>query len=485
MTIGNIYRSNTRHPDFSLTEQFNSFLEYLNASFDEFNLDNSDLLIAGDFNIDVLKYGTCKQTATYVDSLFACGLLQLVTKPSRYTPKTASCIDHFVTNLIQTTYNVTALLTPISDHFPIIFTIPTRQYKPQFKTVLSRDFSNDNIKLFNRLLSNLSWNDVTCHNDPNKALDVFYDHYFSLYNNIFQQRSAKFNKNIHKKEKFMTSGLLVSRRTKNKLFKRSIYDPSSFNINTFKAYRNMYNSLVRLSKKLYFHQELENNKSNLRKTWQILNEAISSKKSPQKISSIKINNVLVSDPVKIANHFNSYFTSIASKISEEINPSPDEFITTYTLNHQCFNMSSFNVQQAELCEAVSNLQDKHSLDLNSISMNMVKKTYKSIEIPLLHIFSRSISLGTVPTKFKLAKVVPVFKNGDPSDVSNYRPISLLSNFSKILEKIVSNRLEKYLANNNIITDCQFGFRKKHATVHPMSLLLNKASIALNNKKDML
>ncbi len=76
----------------------------------------------------------------------------------------------------------------------------------------------------------------------------------------------------------------------------------------------------------------------------------------------------------------------------------------------------------------------------------------------------------------------IFKAGDALDPSNYRPISLLSTFSNILEKIVHQRLFSYLETNNLLSTQQFGFRPKHSTSHPMSLLLNQITTALNNKK---
>jgi Reverse transcriptase (RNA-dependent DNA polymerase) len=114
-------------------------------------------------------------------------------------------------------------------------------------------------------------------------------------------------------------------------------------------------------------------------------------------------------------------------------------------------------------------------------MNLVKKTIPTIESPILHIFNRSLATGIVPSKFKIAKVVPIFKSGDPADMNNYRPISLLCTFSKILEKIVAICLTKYLNENNLISSCQFGFRAEHSTIHPMTHLLNAAASALNKK----
>jgi hypothetical protein len=83
---------------------------------------------------------------------------------------------------------------------------------------------------------------------------------------------------------------------------------------------------------------------------------------------------------------------------------------------------------------------------------------------------------------KIAKVVPIFKSGDRRCMDNYRPISLLSIFSKILEKVVCNRLCTFLETNNILSGAQFGFRPGHSTVHPMVHLVNHVSKALNNKE---
>ena len=84
-------------------------------------------------------------------------------------------------------------------------------------------------------------------------------------------------------------------------------------------------------------------------------------------------------------------------------------------------------------------------------------------------------------QFKIAKVIPIFKSGDKSQMDNYRPISLLSSFSKIMEKIIAARLIEFLDNNNILSKWQFGFRTAQSTTHPMVHFLNKISDSLNKK----
>jgi len=123
--------------------------------------------------------------------------------------------------------------------------------------------------------------------------------------------------------------------------------------------------------------------------------------------------------------------------------------------------------------------------MTGLSSCLLKKVIPEILIPLKHIFNQSLATGTLPNKFKIAKVIPIFKSGDALDPSNYRPISLLSTFSKILEKIVHNRLFTYLDSNSLLSTQQFGFRPKHSTTHPMTLLLNQVTTSLNNKKHSL
>ncbi len=95
--------------------------------------------------------------------------------------------------------------------------------------------------------------------------------------------------------------------------------------------------------------------------------------------------------------------------------------------------------------------------------------------------TKGLLTSHVPSKLKIAKVIPVYKSGDTQDMNNYRPISLLSNFAKILEKIVFNRLHTFLIDNNIISPNQFGFRKKHSTVHPMTVLHNSIGKSMQEK----
>ena len=116
-------------------------------------------------------------------------------------------------------------------------------------------------------------------------------------------------------------------------------------------------------------------------------------------------------------------------------------------------------------------------------MALIKECINAICTRLSFIINLSIITGIVPDDLKIARVIPLFKSGDSSLFSNYRPVSVLPAFSKILEKVIYNRLLQYLTKHNILSDNQFGFRKHHSTKYALTLLYDKISAAIDNKEN--
>ena len=98
---------------------------------------------------------------------------------------------------------------------------------------------------------------------------------------------------------------------------------------------------------------------------------------------------------------------------------------------------------------------------------------------LSEVFNTSISLGRYPTKLKLSKIVPVFKTDDETDPNNYRPISLLSNFNRIFERLMYTRIMSYIEKHNLIYSSQYGFRKGHSTQHAILDIVNAIQANVN------
>ena len=179
----------------------------------------------------------------------------------------------------------------------------------------------------------------------------------------------------------------------------------------------------------------------------------------------------------MACHFNNFFSEIATKTVSNINISNKD-----PTGLNSFRFSNKNLTKEEVLEATKLLLDKKTPDHTGVSSNFIKQTISVIVNPLFHVLKLSLNTGVVPSQFKKAKVLPIFKAGEKNSMDNYRPISLLSIFSKIMEKIVASRLQSYLDTNGILSKWQFGFRSGHSTIHPMVHFLNKIGDSLNNNK---
>ena len=111
---------------------------------------------------------------------------------------------------------------------------------------------------------------------------------------------------------------------------------------------------------------------------------------------------------------------------------------------------------------------------------VVKSTSVLYLEPLVHIFNLSLQQGVFPSQLKIAKVIPLFKDGDKSLVNNYRPVSVLPLFSKILEQIMYSRLTDFVNRLDLLYKYQFGFRKKHSVNTALIILMDKILNALQS-----
>ena len=118
-------------------------------------------------------------------------------------------------------------------------------------------------------------------------------------------------------------------------------------------------------------------------------------------------------------------------------------------------------------------QAESALTINELSFNVAKNCFGPLLKPLMFIFNLSLQKGSFPDELKIAKVTPVFKADDVNELGNYRPISSVLCFSKILERIMYNRLFKYLKTNEILYKKQFGFQEEHSTEHAIIQLIDQ------------
>ena len=140
------------------------------------------------------------------------------------------------------------------------------------------------------------------------------------------------------------------------------------------------------------------------------------------------------------------------------------------------------ITQNEIEDIITSFKNGKSTGPFIIPIKLLKLIKTEISKPLAIIFNESILLGIFPDKLKYAKVIPIHSKGSQTDPSNYRPISLLSVFSKILENLMFKRLYNYLDSTNIFYPLQFGFRQNHSTNHALISMTESIRNTIDNGK---
>ena len=249
----------------------------------------------------------------------------------------------------------------------------------------------------------------------------------------------------------------------------------------YKNIKNEITNLTRQSKKDYYKQYFT---ENLQKIWKGIKEIINIKsKNYTQPTCIIEKNQIITEPKQIADSFNKYYASVAEEIIKErkyegnkshteylSNPSEQTFAiyegnkshTEYLSNPSEQTFAIYECDKIEIEYIIQTLNPRKTIGPNSILTEILHLLKTEISYPLSVIFNISLRTGTHPELLKTAKILPIFKKGTQLSKNNYRPISLLSNLNKILEKLMFTRAYNFLEKNNIIYKLQFGFRKKHS-----------------------
>ena len=475
-----LYRPNC-HKTLTKAEQSDLFIHHFKSQLEYLSSLHMPIYFFTDSNINLFNYGLDQRVNEYLDHLLLKGYLQIITKATRIGSDSVSLIDHIFTNDNIRNISSGVLVDSFSDHFITFCSLnfdkgKGTNSKPNFK----RSFNRESKAGFKGALRNQLWGNVFESNCPNTAFNNFSDTYQTLFDSYFPYIRVKANKNCQPINKFMTKGLLLSRKTKLKLARKAKKSPNQININNFRVYRNLYNKVLHTSKKLYFQSKIAGAGKNSRRVWQTINEATNNLSNRGSINCIRANDLLISDEQSIANCFNDFFANIGPKTSDKAKPTNShfsEFLPPPSLNSFFMNPIDAN----EIISAVKNMEKKVSLDVNDLSIKFISEHIDEVALPLSHIFNASIETGLFPSKMKTSKTVPVYKNvNSPLDPSNYRPISIIDAWSKIFEKIVSAQLLRFLFSNDFFYSNQFGFLKTRSTEQAILQIINYVTKSLDN-----
>lgn len=456
----------------------NIFNEWVEKLFSAVN--DKPLFICGDYNIDLLNPNNHKPTSEFIDLMYGMSFFPLITKPSRITSHCATLIDNIFTNNISNNTVNGLLICDITDHLPVftIYDYNVCKSKATNNVSYRRLRTADRINAFNEDLRAYNWNSICGEMDIERAYNKFLEIFTLLYNKHCPIRVYQNNKKYVNRP-WISKGLQKACKKKNNLYKSFLKLKTKEAENRYKLYKNKLTAAIRSAKKLYYKKLLFDNKSNIRRTWEILNNLIKqgSKKHiyPDYFVDSNGENHNIN---RIVNDFNHFFVNVGPELASKI-PNHDSE-PNFERNTNTIFLTA--VTEDEILKIVQRFKNKFSTDCQQIDIALVKQVINNILTPLTHVCNLSLKYGYVPRKMKIAKVIPLFKNGNIHHYTNYRPISLLPQFSKILEKIFDVRLQKFIDKYKLINEGQYGFRSNRSTSMAIVDATEEISKALDNKR---
>ncbi|XP_065650275.1 uncharacterized protein LOC136078429 [Hydra vulgaris] len=372
------------------------------------NITKKHVYLTGDYNINLLNHSSNVNVQYFLNTLIQHDIILTISKSTRITNTASTLLDNIFTNNIHNCLLESGIIkTDITDHFPI-FLITNNITDNHFalkSTIQMRQINENSLLHFRNLLSEkIDWDLILQSKEANRAYDLFLAQFCKYYDLAFPLKKIVINS-------------------------KSLLSPWM-------------------------------TKGNTQKTWNVINQIIGKKRCsnnnlPQKLI---IDGEMISNKETIVEKLNNYFLEVGPNLASKIPKNTTNFKSYIKPTNISMKEVSLNI--TEVRNAYNSLKNNKSAGIDQISVNVVKAIFDIIEPSLFHIFNLSIQSGIVPEKLKIAKISPIFKTGDNTIMSNYRPISVLPCFSKLLERIMYDRPNKYLTKNKILYNKQFGFKKK-------------------------
>ena len=475
LIIVNIYRSHLG--------SFQNFLDSLENMLTNIRcIHKKNIIICGDFNIDFLTEKKEKQQVESIIHSF--NVKYVIKQPTRITSHCKTAIDNVLTNidLNDVTYEI---IDGLSDHTCQLITVKRTNdhiYKPQIFE--KRNFNHINVRKFITTLQTEPWTELY---NSNSTTDKMFTTFMNSVYNIFDKTFPIIKIRVNKRQKkgWISNEVKHYSKLKRKFIRdRQIAGKKD---NSFTNFIRRYKQLIKNTKRKYYLSKILGSKNKTKKLWEVVNEGINMKQK-QKSTNIRLitEGTLIENPADVSEAFNSYFVEVVKKLNTNNPPQAQGDAINLLkknkpLNPYCIFLAP--TTEHEVYRELRNLNESKSVG-DEIPVWIIKQCSNILAPILSYLFNKCFESGIFPTILKKAKIHPVYKRGERFLLENYRPISLLPTFSKILEKLIQNRLKHFLIKHKIITEQQHGFVSNKSTTTASYTLINSILEGLNNKHNV-
>lgn len=435
---------------------FEIFIDVINQVLSKLNL-TKNIVINGDFNVRFCSKNN--HSATLCDLLLTYGLVQTIFENTRKK----NCIDNIFTNVdpnLFKAYNINANLSDHDQAQIIELQIGSHKKIARIKTKLRPITRIGLFKMYNTL-ENVNWEFTKTDNDPDKLFNKFLTILRETFEQSFPEVECYVPQNQNQPNvEWFTSELKTMREWLNFLLDTYKNNPTPALKAVISNFKINYKNEIKIAKQSANDLYVIQSTNPVKAMWNLVNAI--SKKDREVIKS-----------TLLPDDYNNYFVNIAKTIIPHDLASTTATDYLHNIKIDCNDhLNLKEVSLNEMRDIIDSLRKSKSKDIYNFNVHIIK-TLKNILIsPLTDLVNLSFRHGKFPDALKLAKVVPIYKNGDQNDPTNYRPISLLPVISKIYETAIKTRISDFFECNHLFTPNQFGFRKKKSTTSALTKFVN-------------
>ena len=334
---------------------------------------------------------------------------------------------------------------------------------------------NDEAKIkFANLVSDFNWNSLICDD-----IDLYAENFVNSLDNIFCEAfplKTKFVSNESLINPWRTPEITELLEAKSHYF--FLYRNGFVSKVENNSFKNRVNRMVKKLKIEYSRFMFQKHSKDMKRTWNHINSLLSRNLKSNTIRKLVVNDTVHTNEIEIANIFNNYFCSIGSTLDDNIPFSDIDPLRYVNISNENFLLHPVSIREIE--NTINELKNSKQ-SINCLSVKILKDISFLIAPFLTDLINACFVSGVFPKIFKKPLVLPLHKKGLKTEISNYRPISTLPPFSKIIEKCMKRRLIDYLESNNILSSQQFGFQTGLSTEDAILDFLDHIYSNLNDK----
>lgn len=364
----------------------------------------------------------------------------------------------------------------LSDHCVVAVCRNAKIPKCKPHIVCKRNLKQFNEQAFHHDLSVVNWEKIGLLPDVELAWTYFKESFMEIVNKHAPLRKVRIK---GRENPWFSQTLADNIHKRNRAWDKARQTDTSTDWSAFKQLRNKCTSLIKKAKSEYFLSVTTENLNDPQKFWKVI-KSLSVNKMTQTFPKFVVkDSVSINDKTEILNCFNEHFLSVGSLFD-----SAETFLTNSCPEFSMFSGDRFNFvpfSVYEVHKALKALDHRKPPGPDLMEPYFLKLAADYLAEPLSILFNLSIKTKEIPSVWKSAFVLPLLKGGDPSVLTNYRPISNLCVLSKIMESLVCDQLKEFLYSNDIVSKFQSGFRKKHSTNTATMKVINDIIMALDKK----